>query len=328
MSKDKVEVYKYNENKVEVIETISSVKDVLSAANNEEVTWVNFPGLDFEELINESFDFLEIHRLLRIDIRNTKERPKIEESEHLLFVSFKSVIEDSRKRVKFEQISFIVTENLLVGYQEKPSDNFDEIRERIREGKGIVRTKKADYLLYLLLDATLMGYHKELEKIIKRIDKLDELIVQGFEKNSLDKIEQLKSDLRQLRKVVSPFKEQLNRLGTIDIRFIESRNKPYFNDLKDQVLFLLDEIENEKSELEKLTNYYFSSIDTHANEVMKTLTIVASIFIPLTFIAGVYGMNFNYMPETQSKYGYFIVLGLMILVGGALFYYFKKKKWF
>lgn len=328
MHKDKVEVYKYNEQVGEVIPNITSLKEIHANRNENEFLWINFPGLHFEDLMNESFEYFKIHRLLRTDIKNTKERPKIEESDNLLFVSFKSVLEDNRHKVRFEQISFVLTDHALIAYQEKPKDNFDEIRERIVEGKGIVRSKKADYLLYLLLDATLLSYHKELEKIVKRVDKLDDLVLKDFDKSNLDKIEHLKSSLRELRKVVSPFKEQLNRLGTIDIRFIDPKNKPYFNDLKDQVLFLLDEIENEKSELEKLTNYYFSSVSHHANEVMKTLTIIASIFIPLTFIAGVYGMNFKNIPETETQYGYYVIWGVMIIIGGLLFYYFKRKKWF
>lgn len=326
-NKNTPEIYKYNCNYGEVITEIKDLGSILLDKNEENIIWLNFPILENIAHMEESFQLMEIHRLIIADIKNVKERPKIEENSNFLFVSFKSVLEDS-KRLQFEQISFVVTRNILIAYQEKPGDSFDEIRERILEGKGIIRSKKADYLLYLLLDSVLQSYHKELAKIITRIDTLDDIILTQRDKNLLDKIERLKSNLRELRKVVSPFKEQINRLGTIDTHFIDPKNKPYFNDLKDQILFLLDEIENEKSELDKLTNYYFSSITHHANEVMKTLTIVASFFIPLTFIAGVYGMNFNYIPETQWKHGYWYFWGLILLVGAILFYYFKKKKWF
>lgn len=326
-NKSNCQLYTYNTKEVELKNNLTTLNQESAFSSEEKIVWLNFHSLK-NELIQHSFELFSVHRLIKEDIFNLNERPKIEESEGYLFVTFKSVVASSTKRLSFEQISFIMDNSNLISYQEKSRDHFSEIRERITEDKGIVRKKEVDYLLYLLLNAILQGYHQSLQKIIKRIDTLGDRVFKDHNSKMLEEIEELKSVLRDLKKVANPFKEQLSKLSSIETKFIKQSNKPYYNDLKDQVLFVLDEIENERQELETLTNFYFASVSQQANDVMKTLTVIASIFIPLTFIAGIYGMNFKNIPETEWTYGYLYFWGLMIGVSALMFYYFNKKKWF
>lgn len=289
--------------------------------------WVNFHKLDLQPLIDESFKHFKVHRVTQNDILQLKERPKIEEFEEFVFATLKAIFRKKGK-LQIEQISFVLKHNVLISYQERHGDLFSEIRGRLKNNTGIVRTKKVDYLLYLLIDAVLKNYQSELAVVQEEIDCTQVIVHKDFNEEFFQKIEAFKDELKLLKKSLNPLRDQLLKLSNNRNGLIDETNLPYFNDLKDQILYIFDEIDQEKSDLESMTNQYFAVLSQRSNEVMQFLTIIAALFIPLTFIAGLYGMNFDNMPELHSNYGYYVVLGIMIMITIVLILYFRKKKWF
>ncbi len=292
--------------------------------------WVNFHGFDHKVLLQNSFETFGVHKLTREDILQLTERPKIEEYEHYIYITLKSVYTSNsiKHRIKSEQISFILTENTLISYQERHGDLFGYIRERLTQNTGIVRKKGADYLLYLLIEATLLGYEKCLEEVNLNVKKLNDCLRNQSSNELFASIEECKDEMQLLRKSFHPFKEQIQKLANATNPLIKESTLPFFNDIRDNVLYIADELDETKETLESLTNLYFARLSQKSNEIMQFLTIVTAIFIPLTFLVGVYGMNFKYMPELSMKYGYYIVWGIMVVVAVFLVIYFKKKKWF
>lgn len=322
------QLYSYNKDEINLdknynIEKLNELD--LSVKNN--INWLNFHGLDDLDFINSSFKKFSIHRLTQSDILHLSERPKIEEYENYLFTTLKSVYRKNNQLVS-EQISFVLSENTVISYQEKRGDIFNEIRYRLTNDTGIVRKQTTDYLLYLLIDAVLEGYQQVLQYIQERVDNIQIISRKGFDQETFLQIDNGKEQLKFLKKSLLPLRDQLSRLVSSNNILISPKNIPYFNDIKDQILYMIDEIDSERTDLESLSNLYFAALSQKSNEVMQFLTIVAAIFIPLTFIAGVYGMNFDNMPELHTQNGYFIVWGVMLLITAFLIYYFKKKKWF
>ncbi|CAG5081784.1 magnesium/cobalt transporter CorA [Parvicella tangerina] len=321
------QLFHYNE---EVCESnyYLSEDDIMSIPlDHDKFYWLNFHSFELKEQIQNSYKRFDIHRVTQNDIAQLKERPKIEEFEDYIFVTLKSIFRKKGK-AQVEQMSFVLKDNALISYQERHGDLFNEIRGRLKNNTGIVRTKKVDYLLYLLIDAVLKSYQNELSDIQKRIDDTQVVIHRDFNESFFNQVEKYKDELKLLKKSLSPLRDQLVKLSNSRNRFIEESNIPYYNDLKDQILYIFDEIDEEKSDLESMTNQYFAVLSQRSNEVMQFLTIVAALFIPLTFIVGVYGMNFQNMPELQSEYGYYVVWAVMLLITIGLILYFRKKKWF
>lgn len=321
------QIFTYNEENSEFNERIDTDKITSIPHDDAYNYWVNFHKLDLQPLINDSFSHFKVHRVTQSDILQLKERPKIEEFEDYIFVTLKAIFRKKGK-LQIEQISFVLKHNILISYQERHGDLFSEIRGRINNNTGIVRTKKVDYLLYLLINAVLKNYQSELSVIQEQIDATQVVVHRDFNDLFFQKIESFKDELKLLKKSLSPLRDQLIKLSNGRNGLIEESSLPYFNDLKDQILYIFDEIDEEKSDLESMTNQYFAVLSQRSNEIMQFLTIVAALFIPLTFIAGVYGMNFDHMPELHTSYGYYVIWGVMIAVTIALILYFRKKKWF
>lgn len=324
----KSQIYTYNKDEITNDKSFNSEKlNALDLSIKDKINWINFHGLDDKDFINNSFKKFSIHKLTQGDIFHLSERPKIEEYEEYLFSTLKSIYWRNGGLFS-EQISFILTENTVISYQEKKGDIFTEIRYRLINDTGIVRKQPIDYLLYLLIDAVLEGYQQALNNIQEEVDNIQVISRKEFEKSTLYKIDGGKEQLKLLKKSLMPLRDQLNRLISSNNTLITPKNIPYFNDIKDQVLYMVDEIDSERADLESLSNLYFASLSQRSNEVMQFLTIVSAIFIPLTFIVGVYGMNFDNMPELHTQNGYYIVWGVMLVMTLLLVYYFKKKKWF
>lgn len=306
------------------LEEFSFLKD---AARLEETHWLNFHYIpENEELIKLSKS-AELHRTTREDILELQQRPKVEEFPNYLYFAVASVLPSTPGEIKTEQISFVLGSNYLISIQEISRDHFQSVRERIKLNTGIVRTKKADYLLYRLLDALIDNYFEVLDTISKNIEKIDFEITSSHTPNTLQRIEESKRELIYFRRIVVPFKEIISRLDKGFPDHIDPSNAPYFNDLKDNTSNLLDEIDTNKQILDSLAQLHFASISHRMNEIMKMLTMVGTIFIPLTFIAGIYGMNFEFMPELNWRYGYFGIWGVMLVISIGLLIYFRKRKW-
>lgn len=293
------------------------------------IHWLNFHSLEDRESIEKLCENLGIEKLTIEDIYANLKRPKIEEYPSYLFFSVKSALvkEPDSAYLKKEKLSFILGENFLISFQEKSSDHFTEVRERIEKKKGKIRMKNSDFLLFRLLEAITDNYFEVLDDIVSSIERIEKKIIKHTTTETLKLIEIEKRKLIDLRKVVFPLKEITTQLDKSENQFIEVENYYYFSNLKDNCLTILEEIDANKQILDGMANLYYAIQGQKMNEIMKLLTIMSSIFIPLTFIAGIYGMNFEEMPELRYRYAYPIVIALMIILSFILLIYFKKRGW-
>lgn len=298
------------------------------------VTWLNYHQISDTNSIYALMDSLGLDKFLLDEIQSGFSRAKLEEFEDYLYFKIKSVSPiNSQSRLIEEKLSFILGANFLISFQERSSDHFPDVRKRIEHKIGKVRQKEADFLLYKLLDAIVENYFEAMESIVEEIERLDQLIMMksittSTIKDTLKLIEIQKRRLIQLRKIVSPLKEVGIQIQRLQVPMIKKENRMYFSKIHESCTWILEEIEANKQILEGLTNLCYSINESKMNEIMKLLTLVSTIFIPLTFIVGVYGMNFRYMPELNYRYGYWVVWGVMIVVALGMLYYFQRKGWF
>ena len=310
-----------------------NVSDLRKYIDTKKTNWIDIHGLNDLGFLKSVSDYFKIDNFMLADILNTTRRTKIEEQQDILFFNIKSLLPaGDTDNISAEQISFLIKDGVLISFQEKRSDFFTHIRERIRTHSGIVRIKKADYLLYILLDAIMENFYITIEN---EEDKIEELIDQTKNNTDpiiLEKIEQHRDNFNFLKRSIIPLRDSLYDIKSIkdDNVFdgIEAENFTFFSRLHQKSLELLEQIESDMSSLHSASDYYFSAQSHKMNEIMKTLTIVSAIFIPLTFIVGVYGMNFDYMPELRYKHGYYTVVGVMVLIVFGMIYYFKRRRWF
>ncbi|WP_421762669.1 magnesium/cobalt transporter CorA [Ekhidna sp.] len=301
--------------------------DFLKTRKESKVYWLNFHGLHEVDWIQDIGETLNLDRITVRQILDTTLRPKVEEYEHYLFFSVKSILKDNDGNLQIEQMSFILGDNYVISFQEQLGDYFDHIRNKITEKLGLVRKKPAEFLLYQLLDANLDNYFEIIEQINQEVKLLESIILTNPTQDSLVKLEQMKQTTEMIKKSLNPFKDSLRVIANRKTPFISKQNNTYFHELMNSCNSVIEEIESTTHSLESLTNIYFSSLSQKMNETMKVLTTVATIFIPLTFIAGIYGMNFEYMPELKFRNGYFVILGIMGLVFIGSLIYFKRRKW-
>ena len=308
-------------------------KEITDENQVDDVKWLNVHGLHDVDLIKLVGEMLNIEPFVVSDILNVSRRSKMEELDHVLFFSIKSILpNDNNDQVHVEQISFVLKDNLLVSFQEKKSDFFTHIRERIKTHSGIVRKKRNDYLLYLLLDSVMENFYVSIEFFE---DVIESLLIESklsADPNVLVQIEKNREDLNFLKRSILPLRDALFNLKSEhdeeDYDGIEKANYNFFARLHQKSLEILEQIEYDMNTLDSASSFYFSSQSQRMNEIMKILTVVSVFFMPLTFIVGIYGMNFDVMPELRNPYGYFIVLGVMFLLLVGMVIYFKKKKWF
>ena len=258
---------------------------------------------------------------------DTTQRPKVEDYEDYIFFSVKSILRTEDQQLNIEQLSFVLGKNYIVSFQEEVGDHFDHIRDKMRAGLGHVRRRECDFLLFQLLDAILDNFFETIDSVNQEVTLLEKETLTNPRQSTLLLIEKNKKDVDKIKKALSPFKEALTNILKDRTHYITKRNRKYFRDLKNSCAHAIEEANATYSALESLTNIYFSSLSQKMNETMKVLTTVATIFIPLTFIVGVYGMNFEYMPELSWKYGYFGIWAIMIGVLFGMIVYFKRKKW-
>lgn len=300
----------------------------VSELNSSKVHWLNFHDIKDSNSIESFCEVQGFDRLTAEDIYSLKQRPKLEEFGDYMFFSIRSVLPSSESsRLVPEQISFILGDHYLISLQERSSDHFTEIRSKIENKTGRIRDKGADFLLFRMLDAIVDNYFEVLEDVTKTIRKLETKTLHNTSKETLLEIEAQKRKLNALRKIVIPLKDITLQIENGSLPYITKQNAHFFVDLKDSCLSVVDEIDAYKQELEGLTNLYYASQGQRMNEVMKLLTVVSTIFIPLTFIVGVYGMNFQNMPELRWKYGYLLSWLAMISITILLLIYFVRKGW-
>ncbi len=329
-TKPEMQLFVYNSDELSEYEDIKLSqldKHIESDKNN----WINLHGLSDVSLIKEIGVKFKIDDFILGDILNILKRSKVDEYNNTLFFNIKSLLPETLG-IDVEQISFILRDGLLFSFQEKRSDFFLHIRERMRQHAGIVRERKVDYLLYLLLDAVMENFYITIESEEHKIDNVIDLIKSKSNPKILEDIELHRDNLNFLRRSIVPLRDSLFSIKSMKdddvFNVIEAENYTFFSRLHQKCLELLDQIDADLNSLDSASTFYFSLQSHKMNEVMKTLTVVSVFFMPLTFIVGVYGMNFDNMPELHWKYGYFIILSAMFLLLFAMIIYFKKRRWY
>jgi magnesium transporter len=307
---------------------VASIEDCFPFHETATITWINIDGVHDPDLINRLGNAYGLHPLILEDIMTTSQRPKMEDLGTSIYVVLKMIeLDGAGTEIATDQLSLVFGTNFVLSFQEKPGDMFDPIRERLRQGKGRIRKMGPDYLAYALLDAVVDHYFVVLESLGERIEALEEELVTDPRRETLHEIHGLKREMLFLRKSVWPLREVLARLERAESDLVKETTGIFFRDVYDHTIQVIDNIETFRDMLSGMLETYLSSVSNRMNEVMKVLTIIATIFIPLTFLAGVYGMNFQHMPELRWRYGYFFVWGIMLVVGGGMLILFRRKKW-
>jgi magnesium transporter len=327
-AKAKITVIDYDSKKFSE-QIINKVEECFAFKKTPSVTWINIDGLEDVDVLKKLGNEFNIHPLILEDMLNTDQRPKMEDLGKYVFIVIKMLSLDEQKiEIVSEQVSFILSKNFVISIQESAEgDAFNAVRERIRARTGRHSKMGTDYLVYSLVDAIVDNYFIILENLGERIEELEEKVVSNPQPDVLKKIHGLKTGMIFLRRAVWPLREMLSQLERGESALIKSQTRIYFKDIYDHTIQIMDTVETFRDILQGILDIYISGISNKLNEVMKVLTVIATIFMPLTFLAGVYGMNFHYMPELGWKWGYSYFWIIILISGILMFIYFRKKKW-
>ncbi len=328
IEKTRITVLNFDEERFEEKEE-ASVEACFPYRDRSTVSWINIDGLHDVALIQKLGQHFGIHPLTLEDIVDTEQRPKLEDMGDYLFIILEMMLfNKAENRMEAEQVSLVVSRNVVISFQEKTGDVFEGVRERIRNAKGRIRSMGQDYLAYALMDAIVDNYFIVLEDVGDQIESLEDEVMTHPTTETMQMLQKVKRRLLFLRKSIWPLREVIGGLERGESKLIMKKTHPYFRDIYDHTIQVVEMVETMRDMNSGMFDMYLSSISNRMNEVMKVLTIIATIFIPLTFIAGIYGMNFEFMPELKWRFGYFTVWGVMILLLIGMMFFFKKKKWF
>lgn len=309
---------------------IKTIDECFPFKDKPTTTWINIDGIHQVELIEILGTYFDVHPLVLEDILNTEQRPKVEDFGTYIFVVLKMFYceeKEEDREIVAEQISLILGSNFVLSFQEAKRDVFNSVRDRLRSGKGRMRKLGPDYLAYALIDSIVDNYFVILEALGERIELLEEELINEPSAGTLQDLHDLKRGLLFLRRSIWPLREVISALHRGESPLIQATTLVYLRDVYDHTIQVIDTVETYRDMIAGMLDIYLSSVSNRMNEVMKVLTIIATIFIPLTFIVGVYGMNFDYMPELKVKWGYPVVWFVMVVIALFMLLYFKKKKW-
>src|SRR5512133_15702 len=322
-----IELIKYSQEAFEE-QQFTTVADCLPHLDQTGINWVNVDGVHNVDIIRELGDQYALHPLVLEDIVNTVQRPKIEDYDSYLFIVLRMLRPTGTGDFTSEQLSIILGPGHLFTFQEGlQGDVFDSVRERIRNAKGKIRGMGADFLAYSLIDAIVDSYFSVLEDLGERIVDLEENLTTTPDRSTLHMINEIKKEIIFLRKAVWPLREAVSFLERGDSQLLSDATRVYFRDVYDHTVHVIDTVETYRDLLSGMFDLYLSSISNRTNEIMKFLTVIGTIFMPLTFLVGVYGMNFKHMPELEWRNGYYILWVVMLLMSAAMVIYFRKKRW-
>lgn len=307
----------------------SQVGDRVSSMGEGGVTWINVNGIHDKDIIENIGRLFSLHPLLLEDIMNTDQRPKMEEHEDYVFISMKMLASEGAPNViRDEQVTLIFGRGFLLSFQESEPDEFLSVKKMIMNGRGRIRRMGSDYLAYTLMDMIVDNYFVVMEKLGEEIESLETELIKNPKQETLRSIHRLRREMIFVRRSVWPLREvigDLERRGTV---FVQEGTSIYLRDIYDHIIHVIDTTETFRDIIAGMIDIYLSSASNRMNEIMKVLTIIATIFIPLTWIVGIYGMNFDYMPELRSPLGYPVVMAIMVVIGLVMIFYFRRKKWF
>lgn len=301
--------------------------ELLKNEKPDRVNWLNLDGLNNQDIIEKIQSHYCLHSLLIEDVLSDQ-RPKAEEFDDYLFVTLKMLYRIDGSEIDYEQISFVLGRHFLLTFQEKEGDLFDGFRDRIRLDQGRVRKKEADYLMYRLIDIIVDNYYTVLDKIGEIIEDIEETVYENPTNKTFNRIQKLKKELIYLRKALYPLRDAISKIVKGETDFVREENLRYYSDVYDHTVHIIDSLDTYRDLTSSLMDVHINAMNTRMNEVMKVLTVISTIFIPLTFIVGIYGMNFDFMPELRWQWGYFGVLGVMLVIVVVMLGYFRHKKWF
>jgi magnesium transporter len=322
-----VDIINFSPNIYEVTHS-KNIEDAFGYKNIETVTWINVNGLNNITDIERIGKDYNLHALTLEDIVTTQQRPKLDEFEDYLYVVFKMLYYKNENELHFEHVSLVAGEGFVITFQEADGDVFDDLRERISHGKGRIRSSGSDYLMYAILDAAVDNYFSVIEAFGDQVEDLEDDVFKGEPNNRIaNSIQVLKRQILKIRRAIVPLREVISRLDKTETNIIELKTHNFIRDLYDHIIQVNENIELYREMVWSLMDMYMTIISNKMNEVMKVLTIIATIFIPLTFIAGLYGMNFDNIPELHYRNGYFVLLGVMAVIFVLMLIYFRRKKW-
>ncbi|MDD2331023.1 MAG: magnesium/cobalt transporter CorA [Candidatus Cloacimonetes bacterium] len=328
MTKVKLTLIQYSESEVHSFDPQSAREALDKMASYSGSSWLNVDGLQDIELVEQICSFLDVHKLTIEDILSVNQRPKLEEHNQYLYLVIRMLSSfPADLQVDFEQVSFLLKDKILITFQEKTGDTFEYVRKRIFENKGSIRRKNTDYLLYSLLDSIVDHYFLILESVGESLTDLETVLLEKPQKDSLKQIHHFRKEMINIRRSIFPLREVVSRLDKLEEPLLSPNLNLFIRDLYDHTLRVIETLESYRDTISGLLDLYMNSVSIRMNEIMKVLTIIATIFIPLTFIAGIYGMNFDYMPELHWKFGYFASLGLMLALLIFMLLFFRRKNW-
>lgn len=327
-SKVKINIIDYSENFYSELEVQNIVDCKSNTEEEENVTWVDIKGLNDTKTIEEVGKYFGIHRMWLEDVLNTEHQPKAEELDDLLFMIIKAVrFDDQLKSIEYDQVSLFLGKNFVISFTENPTDILEPVKTRIRQGKGKIRQAKADYLFYALVDSLVDQYMQVVKILENKIEDLDtEMNIEVQDKHSQD-IRHLKNELIYLRKAALPIRDSIGLITRSETEDIEPRTKMYFKDSYEHAIQIVAHMDFYREMINSLSESYNQNMNRKLNEILRVLTIFTSVFSPLTFIVGVYGMNFRNLPELEWINGYYIIWGIMLGIAALMLIVFKKKKW-
>ncbi|MBP7096139.1 MAG: magnesium/cobalt transporter CorA [Spirochaetia bacterium] len=309
--------------------TPSCAEEILAMLEEDRVNWINVNGFGDLELVKTICGYLRVDPLSVEDVLNTSHRPKVEDFGRYVLVIGKMIRNLPDGGIEYEQVSLILARNVVVTFQEQPGDCFGPVRERIRAGTGKLRKRGASYLAYGLLDIIVDNYFSVLEGLGSRLEEAEQFVdAAGSDPSFMGNLQRTKTELSRMRRIVWPVRETVTALQRLESDLIEEGLEPFFRDLHDNVVQALEALETYRESAASIRDVYNSSVSNRMNEIMKVLTIISTLFIPLTFIAGVYGMNFVHMPELDERWAYPAVWGLMAAIAIGMLVFFKRKRWF
>ena len=324
--KPRITVIDYDAERIEE-RAVERIEDCFPFRETPTVTWINIDGVHDVEGLTKLGERFGIHPLVLEDIAGTGQRPKLEVFDNFLFVVLKMLSTDASGELETEQVSLLVGENFVISFQERPGDVFEPVRERLRAARGRIRADGPDYLAYALMDIVVDNYFAVLEAAGDRIEEIDEALVDNPTTEHVAGIRALKKEMIFLRRSVWPLREVVSGLERSGSVLVKETTLVYLRDVYDHTVQVMDTIESLRDMTAGLLDLYLSNVSNRMNEVMKVLTIIATIFIPLTFIAGIYGMNFQWMPELGWRWGYPAALGAMLAIGIVMVIFFRRKRW-
>lgn len=322
-----ISIIEYNESRIEELK-VDSPQKCKKFVESDAIDWIDVDGLHDASVIQAVGETFNLHPLVLEDILNTQQRPKVDDYEHYIFFIVKMIIFDKEKgQIVPEHVAMVLGKRFVLTCQEVGGDVFDPVRNRLRTAKGRIRKMGADYLAYALIDAVVDTYFSILEEIGDQIEEIEQRLLHNPGQATVQEIHLLKRELVYLRRAVWPLRESVSALLRDESELISDATKIYLRDLYDHVIQVIDTVEVLRDVVSGMLEMYLSSISNKMNEVMKVLTVMSTIFIPLNFMAGLYGMNFEYMPELKSPWGYPIVLGAMATVAISLILFFRRRRW-